>query len=117
MVASCATITRGSHETFQIESEPGGATVRSSTGWSCVTPCSIEVKRKSAFALDFEKIGYQPARVMVRAELDSAGRGGLAGNIVFGGLIGAAIDSGSGSMYSHPMNPLVVTLSRVDSDQ
>lgn len=109
-LASCATVTRGANETFAIHSEPTGASVRSSTGWSCVTPCSINIGRKSSFALDLEKLGYERVRVMVRAEMDNAGRTGLAGNIVFGGLIGAAIDGGSGSMYSHPENPLLITL-------
>ena len=112
VTVSCASVTRNSHESFEILSDPSGATVRSSTGWTCITPCKIEIKRRTAFALDIEKEGYQAIRMMVRAEIDSAGRTGLAGNIIFGGLIGAAIDSGSGAMYSHPVNPLVIQLEK-----
>lgn len=110
LCAACATVTRGSSEAFEIVSIPDGAWVRASTGWSCVTPCEVEIARRSAFALDIEKPGYQQARVMVRAAHDEAGRRGLIGNIVFGGLIGAAIDSGSGAAFSHPVNPLVIEL-------
>lgn len=110
LCAACATVTRGSSEPFGIMSVPGGALVRASTGWTCVTPCEVEIARRSAFALDIEKPGYRTARVMVRAAHDEAGRRGLVGNIVFGGLIGAAIDSGSGAAFSHPVNPLVIKL-------
>ena len=110
LCASCATVTRGSSEPFGIISIPEGALVRASTGWTCMTPCQVEIARRSAFALDIEKPGYRSARVMVRAAHDDAGRRGLIGNIVFGGLIGAAIDSGSGAAFSHPVNPLVIEL-------
>jgi hypothetical protein len=110
LCASCATVTRGSSEPFGIISIPEGALVRASTGWTCMTPCEVEIARRSAFALDIEKPGYRAARVMVRAAHDDAGRRGLIGNIVFGGLIGAAIDSGSGAAFSHPVNPLVIEL-------
>jgi len=56
---------------------------------------------------------------MVRADIDNNGKSGLAGNVILGGLIGAAIDSGSGAMYSHPINPLVVQLEEeksIDND-
>lgn len=107
LLAACATLARGGSETFGITSVPEGAVVRASTGWTCVTPCDVEIARRSAFALDVEMAGYETARVMVQAVVDDAGRRGLAGNIVFGGLIGAAIDGGSGAMFSHPVNPLV----------
>ena len=114
VTASCASVTRNSHENFEILSVPSGATVRSSTGWTCITPCNIKIKRRSAFALDIEKEGYQITRIMARAEIDSAGRTGLAGNIILGGLIGAAIDSGSGAMYSQPVNPFVIHLEKLE---
>ena len=34
----------------------------------------------------------------------------MAGNILFGGLIGAAVDAGSGAMYDLKPNPVEVTL-------
>ncbi len=108
----CATITRSGVEAYQIESAPSGARVRASTGWACITPCERQIKRKSSFSLDIEKAGYRSIRVLVRAEIESSGRAGLAGNILFGGLIGAAIDSGTGAMYSHAVNPLVVQLEK-----
>ena len=110
LCTACATVMRGSSEAFGIISIPDGARVRASTGWTCVTPCEVEISRRSAFALDIEKPGYRAARVVVRAAHDEAGRRGLIGNIVFGGLIGAAIDSGSGAAFSHPVNPLVIEL-------
>jgi len=49
--------------------KPSGRHSEASTGWVCITPCSVQIKRLSAFALDFEKQGYKPVRVMVRPEV------------------------------------------------
>jgi hypothetical protein len=54
--------------------------------------------------------GYLPERVILRAEIDGKGQAGLGGNILVGGLLGAAIDGASGAMYSHGENPLVIEL-------
>ncbi len=114
VMLGCTTITRGSAELFRIESVPSGALIRASTGWTCISPCERKINRRSSFSLDFEKQGFKTARVLVRAEIDGAGSTGLAGNIIFGGLIGAAIDGGTGAMYSHPVNPLVVQLEIIE---
>ena len=34
----------------------------------------------------------------------------MAGNVIFGGLIGAGVDAATGAMDSHKPNPLVVQL-------
>ena len=40
--AGCATITRGSHEAFVVETEPSGAHVSTSLGLTCdATPCTF----------------------------------------------------------------------------
>ncbi|HOC44113.1 MAG TPA: hypothetical protein PKJ99_13945 [Thermoanaerobaculales bacterium] len=36
--------------------------------------------------------------------------GAPAGNVILGGLVGAAIDAGSGAMHSHKPNPLHVVM-------
>ncbi len=109
-LSACASLTRDTTEILGIQSEPSGAYVRASTGWDCVTPCEVKVKRRSHFALDIEMPGYKTARVLVNAEIDGAGQAGMAGNILIGGLIGAMVDGSSGAMYSHLENPVVVVL-------
>jgi len=109
-ISGCASVTRNSTELLGIHSEPSGASVRSSTGWDCITPCEIEVERRSQFALDVELPGYKTARVLVEARIDGGGKAGMAGNILLGGVIGAIIDGSTGAMYSHGENPILVLL-------
>ena len=106
----CATLTRGSLENFEIQTSPAGASVRASTGWRCVTPCEIQIKRVSAFAIDVEKAGYQPVRVLVKPERERGGKLALTGNILFGGFVGLAIDGMSGAAHGHLDNPLHINL-------
>jgi hypothetical protein len=49
--ASCATITRGTSEQIQIVSDPPGAEARTSMGFVCVTPCTLQVGRKDEFTV------------------------------------------------------------------
>lgn len=60
------------------------------------TPAVIELKRnESNIILHFEKDGYEPVEIVLNRSVDSW----IAGNIIFGGLIGLAIDFISGGAY------------------
>ena len=113
--SGCATVTRGTTESFVVESDPPGATVTSSTGWTCTTPCSVKVKRRSDFTLNVEKDGYETVTATVTSSIDGAGTAGMAGNVILGGLIGAGIDAGTGAMHSHKPNPLQISMQPVDA--
>ncbi len=106
----CATITRGTSEAFVVESDPPGAHVRLSTGETCRTPCTLRKKRKESFVVHIEKPGYEPVEVQVTNQVAGAGAAGMAGNVIFGGLIGAAVDAGSGAMLELVPNPVKVKL-------
>ncbi len=41
----------------------------------------------------------------------------MAGNVLLGGVIGAAVDAGTGSMYDLKPNPVHVVLNKVASDK
>lgn len=106
----CATITRGTSEAFVVESDPPGAHVRLSTGETCRTPCTLKKKRKESFVVHIEKPGYEPVEVQVTNQVAGAGAAGMAGNVILGGLIGAAVDAGSGAMLELVPNPVKVKL-------
>jgi len=108
--SGCATITRGTTEAFVIESQPPGGEARLSTGETCKTPCTLEKKRKHNFTIDLEKEGYEPVSVAVVSQVAGAGAAGMAGNVVFGGLIGAGVDAGTGATKELRPNPVQVTL-------
>lgn len=109
-LGACATITRGTHQAYVIESEPPGATAKLSTGIQCVTPCALNLKRKDGFTVDMTKDGYEPVHATVTSGVSGGGAAGMAGNVVLGGLIGAVVDGTNGSMNDLKPNPLHVNM-------
>lgn len=110
LAGGCATITRGTTEAFVVESEPPGANVRLSTGETCRTPCTLKKKRKESFVVHIEKEGYEPVEVQVTNQVAGGGAAGMAGNVIFGGLVGAGVDAASGAMLELVPNPVKVKL-------
>ena len=110
LATGCASITRGTKDAFAIQSTPSGAMVSMSNGLTCVTPCAMELPRKHSFSVTFKMDGYKELTTNVIPKQAGAGSAGMAGNIILGGLIGAAVDAGSGAMKDLYPNPLVVTL-------
>ena len=110
ILSSCASITRGTSEAFVIESTPTGASASLSNGLSCTTPCSLKMKRKSEFVVTLHKEGYRSVQANVTNQVAGGGAAGMAGNVLLGGLIGAAVDAGSGAMLELVPNPLKVTM-------
>lgn len=110
LLPACATITRGTSQKFAIESVPPEADVRLSTGQTCVTPCKLNLKRKHDFTATFTKKGYKTINANVESKVRGGGIAGVAGNVIVGGIIGAAIDGSNGSMNDLTPNPLTVTL-------
>ena len=107
-LSACATVIRGTSQKFDIVSVPPGADAQLSTGQKCVTPCQLKLKRKTPFTVTFNKDGFQTAEAKVESKFNGAAAG--AGNILLGGVIGAVVDSGNGSMRALKPNPLTVTL-------
>lgn len=109
--AACATVTRGVHQSFNVETTPSGASVKTSNGFACEqTPCSFRMERKSEFDVTITKDGYQTWTGHVTHAVSGAGGAGMAGNVIVGGLIGAGVDVASGAMMDLKPNPLKVIL-------
>ena len=110
MVTGCATVTRGTKQKFEIKSQPPGADVSMTTGETCVTPCTLKLKRKTAFVATITKPGYKPAQVNVTSSVHGGGVAGAAGNVLLGGIVGIVVDGTNGSMNDLTPNPIDVTL-------
>lgn len=109
--AGCATITRESNDVLVVNSTPRAAQVKMSDGQTCTgTPCSFKVLRKSELNVLVTKEGCKPQQVRVTNRVASGGGAAMAGNIIAGGVIGAAVDAGSGAMLELVPNPLNVAL-------
>jgi hypothetical protein len=106
----CTTITRGTKDTLVVESDPAGADVKLSNGLSGKTPTSFKLPRKESLVVTISKEGYETLTVNVTSQVSGAGGAGMAGNVIFGGLIGVAVDAGSGAMNDLKPNPVKVKL-------
>src|SRR3954447_9122842 len=115
LLSACATVTRGTRQTFKIQSTPSAAKVELSNGETCVTPCMLKLKRRPGFTAIFTKDGFETKTVNVDSEIHGGGVAAGAGNILAGGIIGGIVDGTNGSLNSLPPNPLQVTLQPVAS--
>lgn len=116
VVAGCATITRGTTEAWSINTAPSGASVLLSSGQSrAATPCTFALPRNSTFSVTVTKEGYKTWTGQVTHQMSGGGGAGMAGNIILGGLIGAAVDASSGAMMELVPNPLSVSLEPADA--
>lgn len=80
-------------------------------------PCSIVLKRLSQFSARIEKDGYQPVEIPVRSVIAETGAAGMAGNVIFGGIIGAGVDALSGATKKFSPNPIEVELEKITSPE
>ena len=116
-LCGCATIVRGTTTDFKVTSTPPGASVKTSTGFSCSpTPCTIrKMIRKEAFDATVTLAGYKPKTAHVQSLVESGGAAGAVGNAVVGGVVGIAVDATDGAMDDLVPNPLHVDLDKADS--
>ncbi len=110
-VPACATVTRGTSQTFTVESTPPGARVSTSNGFTCdATPCTFRMPRKDPFRATVSMDGYVTQDHEITSEYAGEGAVGFAGNVLIGGVIGMAVDGTSGAMKDLTPNPLIVTM-------
>jgi PEGA domain len=94
-LAACATIMHGTNQDVGISSSPTGAYVSVDNAQRGMTPLITKISRKDNHVVRIEAAGYQP----FEATMTRSVSGWVWGNIVFGGLIGLAVDAMSGGLY------------------
>lgn len=113
-LGGCASITRGTSEQVQFNSDPPGAEMRTSTGLVCTTPCALPIPRKDEFVATFTKAGYRTETIPVGTAMQGGGAVAIAGNVIIGGVIGGVVDASSGATLDHVPNPVNVSLQRLE---
>ena len=120
-VSACATVTKGTDDDVKFVSSPDGAKVTAEdiTGKeeivSCVTPCDLALNRKWTYNILFEKEGYEPTKARLEPKFSGDGAAGMAGNVLLGGVVGAAVDASTGAMNDLKPNPLSVVLTPLEA--
>jgi hypothetical protein len=96
-LSSCATIILGSRQSVGISSMPTNATIFINDIDYGATPRTVDLKKSDAksFKVRIELEGYEPYETVLTRKTS----GWIAGNIVFGGLIGLVIDFATGGAY------------------
>jgi hypothetical protein len=104
--SGCASIINGRTATVKIDSRPSEAQVvirdkRGDPVLTTQTPATVELKRKDKFiwpakyTATIEKPGYQAKTVPI----DQTVNPWIIGNVVFGGVIGLAVDNATGAAW------------------
>lgn len=96
MLTGCATIMHGTRQNIGISSNPTCANVWVDGNFVGNTPCIVNMTRKDNHYIHIELEGYQPFEAVFSRQLS----GWVFGNVVFGGIIGLAVDAISGGLYS-----------------
>jgi len=91
----CATIMHGTTQEIGVQSRPTGATVTIDNKDFGTTPVIASLSRKDNHIVSVTLEGYEP----FDATITRSTSGWVWGNIVFGGLIGLAVDAISGGLY------------------
>jgi hypothetical protein len=91
----CATIIHGSSQDVSINSTPSGAEVTADNVPSGKTPVMLHLKRGDAHTIQVNVPGYLPYEIILTKSVS----GWVWGNLLFGGLIGLAVDAISGGLY------------------
>ncbi|MDA9521421.1 translation initiation factor 2 [Bradyrhizobium sp. CCBAU 11434] len=116
MLGGCSSVTRGTTENISISSTPSGVEAVVSgleVPTTCMTPCSVVVKRNADVSITFQKEGYEPQIVPLSRDIQTGGAAGFAGNLLLGGAIGMGVDAATGAATDHKPNPVIVTMQPV----
>jgi hypothetical protein len=107
-IGACASIMHGTTQDIGISSSPTGATVTVDNGAKSQTPFVAKLSRKDSHIVHLVADGYSPADLTLTKTVS----GWVWGNIVFGGLIGLAVDAISGGLYNLTPNQLSAALAK-----
>jgi len=91
----CGTIIHGTTQQVGVSSSPSGAEVVVDGVDQGSTPVTVDLSRKDKHTVKLSLDGYQPYEMIINRKVS----GWVAGNIIFGGLIGLAVDAATGGMY------------------
>lgn len=106
-LTGCASIVNGTNQVVSVQTmsptgDVGGATckLQNEKGvYYVTTPGTVTVHRAYGdMNVACEKAGFTPGL----AKFKSSTKGMMAGNILFGGVIGAGVDAASGAAYDYP---------------
>ena len=109
----CGTMFGGSRQTVRFDTSPNNVSftvVPSKMVYT--TPTSISLERKNNYVLTFEKEGYESRQFQIERNIRT---GIVVLDVLFTGLIGVAVDWGTGGWYKLSPEFVNITLSKMES--
>lgn len=107
-LSACASIMHGTSQDIGISSSPTGASVTVDNSTKAQTPFVAKLSRKDNHIIRVAADGYAPADLT----LTRSTSGWVWGNVMFGGIIGLAVDAMTGGLYNLTPDQLSTTLAR-----
>lgn len=107
-LAGCATITTGTTQPINFDSDPQQAECTVTRGGETLgtvtTPAPLTIKRHaSTIQVVCRKAGYEDGRIVMNSRFETAS----AGNFLVGGIIGVMVDASSGANSRYDSNVMV----------
>jgi hypothetical protein len=95
LLTGCATVMHGTRQSVAISSYPSNADVWVDNKYIGKSPTVVELSRKDNHIVKIELKGYEPYETTLTHQVS----GWVFGNLVYGGLLGVAVDAISGGLY------------------
>jgi hypothetical protein len=112
IATACGTIMHGTSQSIGVSSSPTGAQVSVDNMPVGNTPVIANLSRSGDHIVHVSLAGYAPADLTVTKSVS----GWVWGNIVFGGIIGLAVDAITGGLYKLTPDQLTTTLAKTATD-
>ncbi len=96
LIAGCCSIIHGTNHEIGVSSSPSRAKIVVNGQQMGFTPMTLDLKRKGSHKITIEMEGYQPYEMTLTKGVS----GWVWGNVLFGGLIGLAVDAINGAIYN-----------------
>jgi hypothetical protein len=112
LLSACASIIHGTRQDVGVSSSPTGAQVVIDNAAPAKTPYIAKLSRKDSHIVKISMDGYAPAELTLTKSVS----GWVWGNLVFGGLIGLAVDAMTGGLYNLNPAQLQSTLAKQGAD-
>jgi uncharacterized protein YceK len=107
-LAGCGSIMHGTTQGVGLASSPTNAKITIDNVAKGNTPVIAELTRKDTHIIKFELAGFMPYEATITRKVS----GWVWGNIVFGGIVGLAVDAISGGLYELSPSEVTANLAR-----
>ena len=107
-IAACGTIMHGGSQDLGIASTPTGAQITIDNLNKGTTPMVASLSRKQNHVIHFTMDGYQPTDLNVTHSVS----GWVWGNVLFGGVVGLAVDAITGGLYKLNSDEITASMAK-----